>query len=130
MHVTAKTVDRVQVVMIGETRLDTEMATEFKKYVVELVTSGPPNLLLNLNEVSMIDSQALGIVALIYKFTKKDGEFALCHVQNNVKTLLRMTKLDQIFLCYDTEEEAIAALTNQTATESFEEKLTATTAEA
>lgn len=83
MHVTAKTVDRVQVVMIGETRLDTEIATEFKKYVVELVTSGPPNLLLNLNEVSMIDSQALGIVALIYKFTKKDGEFALCHVQNS-----------------------------------------------
>ncbi|GJL64640.1 MAG: hypothetical protein NPIRA04_32940 [Nitrospirales bacterium] len=110
MNLQEKTVDKVRVVTIEETRLDTVNGNEFKKRVFELLKTGPPHLLLNMNEVSMIDSSALGIFALIYKASKKQGEFALCDVRKNVQTLLRMTRLDQVFLCYPTEEEAIAEL--------------------
>ncbi|GJL49800.1 STAS domain-containing protein [Candidatus Nitrospira salsa] len=110
MHLQEKTVDQVRVITIGEPRLDSVIANEFKKQVFELLKTGPPHILLNMNEVSMIDSSALGIFALVYKASKKQGEFALCEIRKNVETLLRMTRLDQVFLCYQTEEEAIAEL--------------------
>jgi len=113
MHLQERTVEQVRIVTIEESRLDTVIANELKKQVFELLKSGPPHLLLNMNAVSMIDSSALGIFALFYKETKKQGEFALCEVRKNVQTLLRMTRLDQVFLCYQTEEEAITELTKK-----------------
>ena len=110
MQLKERIVDQVRIVTIAETRLDATIATEFKKQVLELIKTGPPHLLLNMNEVTMLDSSALGIFALVYKVCKRQGEFALCEVGKNVQTLLRMTKLEQVFLCYSTEDEAIAAL--------------------
>lgn len=110
MHLKERTVDQVRIVTIEETRFDTIIANEFKKAVLELLKDGPPHLLLNMSEVSIIDSSTLGIFALIYKTSKKQGKFALCEVRKNVQTLFRMTRLDQVFPSYPTEEEAIAQL--------------------
>ncbi|GJL53351.1 MAG: anti-sigma factor antagonist [Nitrospirales bacterium] len=110
MQLQEKTVEQVRIVTIEETRIDAVIADELKKQVFELLKTAPPHLLLNMKEVSIIDSSALGVFALVYKACKKQGEFALCEVRKNVQTLLRMTRLDQVFPCYPTEEEAIAAL--------------------
>lgn len=105
-------VDQIYVVTVLETRLDTSIATEFKQHILKLIETGPLHLVLNLKEVCMIDSSVLGIFAVIYKACQRQGEFALCEVSKNVQTLLRMTKLDQVFHCFSTQDEAISALKN------------------
>ena len=110
-------VDHIRVVTVMETRLDTAIATEFKQQILQLLEAGPPHLILNLNKVCMIDSSVLGIFAVIYKVCARQGEFALCEVSNNVQTLLRMTKLNQVFHCFSTQDEAIAALKDTATTE-------------
>ena len=112
MQLNGKIIGQVCIVTIGEPKLDTAIANEMKTQVLGLITAGPPHLLINMSAVSMVDSSALGIFAIIYKACKAQGEFALCEINKNVQTLLRMTKLDQVFRCFETEDEAITALNN------------------
>ena len=63
-----------------------------------------------MSEVSMMDSSALGVLAIVYKDCKRQREFALCHISKNIQTLLRMTRMDQVLPCFETQDEALVEL--------------------
>jgi anti-sigma B factor antagonist len=76
--------------------------------IKELVNSGQKNILVNLKEVTYIDSAGLGeLVGAYATVTNMAGNIKLLHPQSKVHDLLQVTKLYTVFVAFDDETEAL-----------------------
>jgi anti-sigma B factor antagonist len=76
-----------------------------------LVNDGTRNFVLNLGDVSYIDSSGLGeLVSLFTTVRNKQGDVKLLNLTAKAKDLLQMTKLLTVFDVYDDESKALAAM--------------------
>jgi anti-sigma B factor antagonist len=76
--------------------------------IKELVNSGHKNILLNLKDVSYLDSAGLGeLVGAYASVTNAEGNIKLLNPQAKVHDLLQITKLYTVFQAFDDEQEAL-----------------------
>jgi len=69
------------------------------------------NLLLNLEELSFMDSSGLGVLLGRYKkVALLEGKMSICCVQASVKKIFELSGLYKILAVYDSESEAIKYL--------------------
>lgn len=76
--------------------------------VKSLVAAGNKKLLMNLGDVSYIDSSGVG--ELVYSFTTvtgQQGQFKLLNLNKRVEDLLQITKLYTVFEVHDDETRAV-----------------------
>jgi anti-sigma B factor antagonist len=67
-------------------------------------------IVLNLSDVSYIDSGGLGTLVGVYSTARSGGaDIKLCGLGQRLRDVLQVTKLVTVFEAYDTEEQAIAA---------------------
>jgi anti-sigma B factor antagonist len=79
--------------------------------VRRFVEDGSLKFVLNLGEVSHIDSSGLGELITCYTTIRnKGGDVKLARLTARVKDLLQLTKLLTVFDTYDDEQKAVAAL--------------------
>ena len=91
--------------ILGEDRL------QLSDKIQELVDSGGKNIVLNFQDVDLMDSVGLGmLVALRASLMRREVRLLLSNVDRSVKSLLLITKLNNVFDLYDTEDEALADL--------------------
>jgi anti-sigma B factor antagonist len=82
-----------------------------RETIKDLVGSGQKNILLNLKDVTYLDSAGLGeIVGSYATVTNLGGDVRLLHPQGKVKELLTITKLYTVFIAYDDEATALTAM--------------------
>jgi anti-sigma B factor antagonist len=75
-----------------------------------LVQQGHAKLLLNLGDVSYVDSAGLGEIVQSYATVNKNGgSLKLLNVTKRLKDLLSITKLLTVFDTFDSEAEAVAS---------------------
>ncbi len=78
--------------------------------VRELLSKGQKNVLLNLGDVSYIDSSGLGELVSSYTTAANQGaKVKLVHVQKKVHDLLQITKLYTVFESFEDEAAGIAS---------------------
>ena len=76
--------------------------------IKDMVTAGQKNILLNLKDVSYLDSAGLGeMVGAYATVTHAGGLIKLLHPQAKVHDLLQVTKLYTVFVAFDDEAEAL-----------------------
>lgn len=76
--------------------------------IKNLLSSGQKNILLNLKDVTYMDSAGLGeLVGAYASVTNAGGAIKLLHTQGKVKDLLGVTKLYTVFATFDDEREAL-----------------------
>jgi len=76
----------------------------------QLVERGARCILLNVADVSYVDSVWLGAMVQGYaSAVRRGGAVKLVHVRARFRELLRVTKLDTVFDLFDSEEEAEAS---------------------
>ena len=76
--------------------------------IKDLVTNGQKNILVNLKEVTYLDSAGLGeLVGSYASVTHAGGSIKLLHPQAKVHDLLQVTKLFTVFVTFDDENEAL-----------------------
>jgi anti-sigma B factor antagonist len=81
--------------------------------IKELVNSGQKNILVNLKDVTYIDSAGLGeLVGSYATVTNMGGNIKLLHPQAKVHDLLQVTKLYTVFIAFDDETEALRSFSN------------------
>mgnify|MGYP003575993425 FL=1 len=81
-----------------------------KDKVQSLLQQGHRKLVLDLGNVSYVDSAGLGQLVQIHATAKSNGgSLRLVNVTKRVKDLLVVTKLVTIFDSYDSEAEAVAS---------------------
>jgi anti-sigma B factor antagonist len=79
-----------------------------RKTIKDLVTAGQKNILVNLKDVSYIDSAGLGeLVGSYASVSNMAGNIKLLHPQSKVHDLLQVTKLYTVFVAFDDEGEAL-----------------------
>jgi anti-sigma B factor antagonist len=83
-------------------------ATTFRDTVRDLANGGNKKLLLNLAEVSYIDSSGIGeMVSGFTTVTNQGGQVKLLNLTKRVKDLLQITKLYTVFEVFDDEAHGV-----------------------
>lgn len=83
-------------------------ASAFRDRIRELVAKGDKKILLNLGEVSYIDSSGIGeMVSGFTTVTNNGGQLKLVGLNKRVKDLLQITKLYTVFEAFDDEATAV-----------------------
>lgn len=78
--------------------------------VAEVSGKGNKSILLNMADVTYIDSAGLGeMVGSYTSVTNKGGQLKMVNLQNKVKDLMQITKLHTVFHVFEAEDEAIAS---------------------
>lgn len=93
-----------------EGELDMHVADEFRKLVDDAIDSyGVKNVILNLQEVSFIDSSGLGVILGRYKrISHGGGQLAATNVQPQVTKIFELSGLLTIIKLYESENQALA----------------------
>ena len=82
-----------------------------KQIAEDLVGRGERFFLMNLANVSYMDNSGLGQLCLIYTIARnRGGDVKLLKPTERIKKLLNITKLDSVFECFDSEDEALASM--------------------
>lgn len=77
--------------------------------LVEVLQGRPARLVIDLTEVSYMDSSGVGVlVDALRRMRTTSGKLALVAVAPRVLSVLQITKLDQFFEMYSTLQEALA----------------------
>ena len=93
--------------MTGKLRLG-EGSAEFHTAIRQLAESGEKRIVINLADVSYIDSSGLGELVAGYTALKRNGgKLKLLHLTARVRDLMVMTKLLTVFDVYENEAEAV-----------------------
>lgn len=83
-------------------------ATTFRDTIRDLANAGNKKLLLNLAEVSYIDSSGIGeMVSGFTSVSNQGGSLKLLNLTKRVKDLLQITKLYTVFEVFDDEAHAV-----------------------
>jgi len=109
MHIAERNVGDVVVVDVsGKVTLCDGGDVMLKDKMRSLVQQGHKKVLLNLGDVSYVDSAGLGEIVQAYAtLTKSGGSLKLLNATKRIKDLLAITKLLTVFDCHDSEAEAV-----------------------
>lgn len=84
--------------------------------IKELASTGNKDILLNMREVTYVDSAGLGeLVGSYATITNLGGQIKLLHAQGKVKDLLAVTKLYTVFAAFDDEGVALRSFAAEAA---------------
>ena len=93
--------------MAGRLVLDQGDAA-FRDCVTDLVAQGQIQILLNLRDVTYIDSAGVGVlVAKLLRVRRAGGDIKLLHLTARSNRVMTITKLLTVFEAFDDEHEAI-----------------------
>lgn len=102
--------DVVIIDLSGKITLSDGGDTLLKDKVRSLVQQGRKKMILNLGEVTYIDSAGLGEIVQAYATVSKGGGgLKLLNTTKRIKDLLAITKLLTVFETYDHEAEAVTS---------------------
>lgn len=97
----------VVVALAGE--IDLHNTPEVHKALIRVCRDQPDRLVINLGEVSYMDSSGIGtLVEVFRRVNAYEGKLGLCNLNERVLSVFEITKLDHFFRIYDSESEAIA----------------------
>lgn len=108
VKLTSRQVGDVTVIDAGGRITLGEGASAFRDIIRDMSAKGNKKLLLNLSEVSYIDSSGIGeMVSGFTTVTNNGGQLKLLGLSKRVKDLLQITKLYTVFEVFDDEAEAV-----------------------
>jgi anti-sigma B factor antagonist len=82
---------------------------ELKQKVLDAMEAGEKKVLVDFTNTGYIDSSGLGaLVSLSKKLREAQGELRLAGLNDDLRTLFELTKLDTLFRIDATPEEALA----------------------
>jgi len=81
---------------------------ELKQKVLDELEDGARKFVIDFANTGYIDSSGLGVlVSLSKKIREQDGELRLASLNDDLRTLFELTKLDTLFQITDSREEAL-----------------------
>ncbi len=91
-------------------RLEADTVEEFRKAMLHLVDERKNKIVLNLEQVSFVDSSGLGcMVSVLRKFRQNSGDIKLACISDSIRPLIEIVRLHRVFDIYDSAEEAVVS---------------------
>ncbi|MBK1634273.1 STAS domain-containing protein [Rhodovulum adriaticum] len=95
-------------VTVGEARIDSAVAIRFKERMREVAIGGPSRVVLDLGQVTFLDSSGLGAVVAVMKLLAPGQRLELCCLTPTVAKVFRLTRMDRVFTIHDDAGAAFA----------------------
>jgi anti-sigma B factor antagonist len=110
LKITTREVDGVTVAALDGRIVLGEESNALREKVKALVAEGKKKIVLNMDNITFIDSAGLGTLVASHHSAKGQGAaLKLCHLGTKFQEVLQITKLMTIFDVYNTEAEAVAS---------------------
>ena len=110
MKATIRQVDSVTVVDVSGRITLGEGCAQLRELIRDQLTKGNKKILINLADVSYIDSSGIGeLVSAYTAVTNQGGQLKLLKLTKKVHDLLQITKLYTVFDVHDDEAEAVGS---------------------
>ena len=108
LRIVERVVDGIAILdMTGRLVLDEGDAT-FREHIDDLLARGQTQIVLNLKDVSYIDSAGVGVmVAKFLTMRRAGGDLKLLHLTPRSNRVMTITKLLTVFEAFDSEEDAV-----------------------
>ncbi|MBE9137740.1 STAS domain-containing protein [Nodosilinea sp. LEGE 07088] len=85
--------------------LDSTKAEEFRQAVEELLQDGANVILVDLKDITFIDSSGLGtLVVLLKKIRGLNRSLCICSTNDQVRMLFELTSMDRVFDLYENRQ--------------------------
>jgi anti-sigma B factor antagonist len=111
LKITNRAVDGVVVLALDGRIVLGEETIALRESVKSLLAEGKKNLVLDLKNVTTIDSSGLGTLVAVQSSAKTAGaSLRLCNLGSRLNELLQITKLYTVFEVSNTEVEAVRAM--------------------
>lgn len=109
MSVTATTSEQGVVIVAVEGQLIVGNRQDLKNLVHEALDRGDRKFVVDCTRTGYIDSSGLGaLVSMSRKVRESGGELRLAGLNEDLRSLFELTKLDTLFRIIDTPEQALA----------------------
>ena len=110
LKMTSREVDGVTVIAMDGRIVLGEESNALREKIKALIAEGKKKIVLNMDNVTFIDSAGLGTLVSAHHSAKAQGaSLRLCHLGTKFTEVLQITKLMTIFDVYNTEAEAVAS---------------------
>ncbi len=94
----------------GQIRDETEIHRALEEIGQYIDKNEKSKILVDLENLEYLSSAGLGnLVGLLKKSRKTNGVFKLCSLQDSIKELFQVMRLDKIFEIHDSQDTALAA---------------------
>jgi anti-sigma B factor antagonist len=93
-----------------ESRITADVASRFKQDLIGFVTKVNRPVILDLSDVSFIDSSGLGALIGSLKVMSDDDELVLCGARDSVAGMFKLTRMNKVFRMFHNVEDAVSAL--------------------
>lgn len=113
MELIVRSTDNVKILEL-KGRFDTYTAGSVRQWLEEVTAAAmsaePTNIVVNLQGVDFVDSTALATLVQGVKTCRQhEGDLRLCEVQQSVRMVFELTRLDRFFEIFSQENEAVKA---------------------
>jgi len=83
---------------------------QLRETINKLVDDGKKNILINMQDVTTIDSSGIGeLVGCYTSVTNKGGKLKLLHLPPKISDVLTVTQLITVFDVFESESEAVSS---------------------
>ena len=106
--ISAETPDWPGALIVASGELDVQSVPELKECLAEAVDAGTKRVVVDLADVSFIDSLSLSALVGARRRLGEDGRLAVVAVHEYVRLILQATGLEQVLDVFDTRDEAVA----------------------
>ena len=107
---TNREVDGVAVVALDGRIVLGDESNALREKVKSLMAEGKKKVVLNMDNITFIDSAGLGTLVAAHHSVKTQGaSLRLCHLGSKFQEVLQITKLLTVFDVYNSEAEAVSS---------------------
>ena len=100
----------VTVIAVSGTITMLDAPSPLKDRVITLVREGERNFVLSLGNLTFVDSSCMGeLVSCYVRVARAGGTLKLAQSPRRIQELLLVTRLGEIFDCFETDSAAIAS---------------------
>jgi anti-sigma B factor antagonist len=93
-----------------EGEIDLHVSARVEQAIASLIKNRPPQVVVDLSGVTFIDSSGLAVlIRAMQDVQKYGGKLSLCGINDDVRTILEMARLDQVFVIDQRDDELLAA---------------------
>jgi anti-sigma B factor antagonist len=97
------------VLTVVEERLDASNSAELRETMLHLLETGGLQLVVDLSQVSFIDSSGLGALLSGFKSANlRSGSLVLAGLQSRVQSMFELTRLHRVFEIFPSVDDALA----------------------
>jgi len=110
MKATSRTVDGVEIISLQGKITIGAGDSQLREVITNAVNNGKNKILLDMSQVTTIDSSGIGeLVSSYTTVTNRGGKLKLLHLPAKLNELLHVTQLITVFEVHENEQEAVGS---------------------